>query len=135
MTEVYDKIKGHAVTHRDPDCGKIAAVRIRDAAENLLIAIGMGWDIEDNVKYLRAALAKFDAERDDELAKLSARNLRAEADRMRAEAGRIDPSGVEDEMEIITKIRNYEAPPRPDASAVLTESADYIPIGGAGNGA
>jgi hypothetical protein len=70
---------------------------LRDAAENLLIAIGMGWDIEGCVENLRAALARSNA---DDLAKLAARNLRAEADR-------IDPP-AEDEMALITKIRDYE---------------------------
>lgn len=58
MTEIYDKIKGHAVTQSDAN----PAQTLRDAAENLLIAIGMGWDIEGCAENLRAALAQSDAE-------------------------------------------------------------------------
>jgi hypothetical protein len=35
-----------------------------------------------------------------------------------------DTLGVEDEMELITKIRNYEALPRPDTSAGLIKAAE-----------
>jgi hypothetical protein len=35
---------------------------LRDAAENLLIAIGMGWDLDGCVENLRAALEQSDAE-------------------------------------------------------------------------
>jgi hypothetical protein len=171
MTEIYDKIKGHAVTQSDAKPALPQA--LRDAAENLLIAVGMGWDIEGCVDNLRDALAQSDAAahreeelRDDERLGAALRRAQDAEDRLAAlpqsdaepvaweralncachqfesyvrqeklttpEDRRI---ALSDALQHAVGLLQIAAPPRPDASAGLIEAADYIPPGGAGNGA
>jgi hypothetical protein len=128
MTESYDKIKGHAVTQSDAKPALPQA--LRDAAENLLIAVGMGWDIEGCVDNLRDALAQSDAE--------------PVAWRWRYNEPPSGPWALIDDKFAADRLASrsdidieplYAAPPHPDVSAGLIEAADYIPPGGAGNGA
>jgi hypothetical protein len=90
---------------------------VRDAAENLLIAIGMGWDMEGCVQNLRAALARSDAEPD--VIKTTGYNMEGDG-------------GPQSDAEPVSAREDYEAscglgfkmpPPRPDASAGLVEAA------------
>jgi hypothetical protein len=146
MTAIYDKIKGHAVTQAQSDEESAQPQTLRDAAENLLIAIGMGWDLNGCAENLRAALAQSDAE---PVAWRPDADMRAELDRSELVARallkeimkQIDYIESEGHIEWHKRITVhgelylpdlsaaalaalYAAPPRPDASAGLIEAAE-----------
>jgi hypothetical protein len=206
MTEVYDKIKGHAVAQSDADlrclitgnpCGTdtwekhsackcvncqtwLAALAqsdaepdedkplgfrtndvpdpyaeepqtLRDAADNLLLAIGMGWDLYGCVENLRAALTRSDAEpvrvvhddafgwgvllngkpvkclfnsKEETVAWLCAALAQSDAPRPDASAGQNIQRYMRDDIDGDTRTPEQKQP-----------GPKYVPIGGAGNGA
>jgi hypothetical protein len=111
---------------------------LRDAAENLLIAIGMGWDLNGCAENLRAALAQPDAEPTRDVFMEVLASLVAVVSLLKRGGKKAAPSDKMFDQMILDYERAIErgraalaqsdAEPRPG-------SANYIPIGGAGNGA
>jgi hypothetical protein len=107
IAALLKELRENAMTKSDAE-----PQNVRDAAENLLIAIGMGWDLDGCVENLRVALAQSNAE--------------PVAWRIKTKNGSWLVSNQKEAENWGDRAEPlYAAPPRPDASAGLIEAAEW----------
>jgi hypothetical protein len=122
-TSVADQERLRAQSDAEP----VQPQTLRDAAENLLIAIGMGWDIDGCVESLRAAIAQSDAEPQDDGIIHKVKKLEQEIAELTPEQRAVFDTKIKTRSDAAkAAITQSDVEPKQNVLALLREARPYV---------